>query len=347
MRIALVSTLSTPVRRVGSNSVEAVVWLLARELGRLGHDVTVFAGVGSEVDGALVATVGSPYGVDGWPGDWYVCEWMNLCRAVERSAEFDVVHSHAYLFGLPLDALARAPMLHTTHLYGHGEYAAQWRAHPRARVAAVSRAQWAESPDLRPAAVVHHGLDATQFTFRPAPDDYLCWLGRFVPGTGAVDAIAAARAVGRRLLLAGSPNEYFDVAVRPLVDGRDVEYVGEVTGADRDRLLGGARALLYPLSEPEPFGLVLAEAMMCGTPVAALRIGAVPELVDEGVTGACADAPDALPDAIARAVGLDRAGVHRRATARFSGERMAREYAAVYEWLVEARHRDRRAGDVP
>ena len=334
MRVALVSTLSTPVRRVGANSVEAVVWLLGHELRRLGHDVTVFAGAGSEVGGPLVATVGSPYGAGDSPGDWHVCEWMNLCRAVERSAEFDVVHSHAYLFGLPFGPLARAPMLHTTHLHGYDEYARQWRAHPDARVSAISRAQWADHPDLRPTGVVHHGVDDAQFTFRPAPDDYVCWLGRFVPHKGALEAVTAARALGVRLRLAGPPNAYFDAAVRPLVDGRAVEYVGEVAGAERDRLLGGARALLYPLSEPEPFGLVLAEAMLCGTPVAALRIGAVPELVDEGVTGACADGAGGLPDALARALALDRGAVRRRAVARFSGARMARDYARLYERLA-------------
>src|SRR5262249_13465613 len=116
MRIAQVSTLATPVRRERSDSIEYLVWLLSRELTRLGHAVTVFAAAGSEVYGELVVTLPGPYGTDGSPDDWQLCEWMNLCRAVEESGRFDVLHSHAYLWGLPLERLARSPMVHTFHL---------------------------------------------------------------------------------------------------------------------------------------------------------------------------------------------------------------------------------------
>src|SRR5205807_2037104 len=119
-----------------------------------------------------------------------------------------------------------------------------------------------------------------------------------------------------------------------LVDGRSVEYVGHVSGADRDRLLGGARALLYPIEAPEPFGLVLAEAMMCGTPVAAIRLGAVPEVVDEGITGCCADGPAEFEAALLQALALDRRRVREQAADRFSSQRMAAEYLQVYEKLL-------------
>jgi glycosyltransferase involved in cell wall biosynthesis len=185
-----------------------------------------------------------------------------------------------------------------------------------------------------PAAVIAHGVDESQFTFRQEPEDYVCFLGRFTRGKAPVAAIAAARQLGLRVLLAGPRNEYFQRRVAPLVDGRAVEYVGPVAGANRDRLLGGARALLYPVAEPEPFGLVPVEAMMCGTPVAAVRLGAVPELIEERVTGACAESADDLPAAVERALALNRRGVRERAAARFSAARMAREYVAVYERLA-------------
>jgi glycosyltransferase involved in cell wall biosynthesis len=120
------------------------------------------------------------------------------------------------------------------------------------------------------------------------------------------------------------------------VDGRSVEYVGPVGGAERDRLLGGARALLYPLTYPEPFGLVLAEAMMCGTPVVAMRLGAVPEIVDEGITGYCADSAEEFARQVVPSFALDRSRVRERAEARFSAERMAGEYARLYHRLMEA-----------
>ena len=116
MRIAQISTLSAPVRRETGGSVESLIWLLTRELIRLGHQVTVFGTAGSEVDGELVATLAGPYGAHGSLDDWQLCEWVNLCRAVEQSGRFDLLHSHAYLWGIPLQSLSRAPMVHTTHI---------------------------------------------------------------------------------------------------------------------------------------------------------------------------------------------------------------------------------------
>jgi glycosyltransferase involved in cell wall biosynthesis len=334
MRLALVSTLSTPVRPEGSDSVEGLVWLLSRELTALGHEVTVFAAAGSEVCGELVPTLPGPYGTAGSPDDWQLCEWINLCRAVKLSARFDVLHSHAYLWGLPLEPLARAPMVHTLHVTPYQDEARLWSLRPGARVTALSRFQWSAFPALRPAATIPHGVDPEQFTFRAQPEDYVCFLGRFIPGKGPLRAVAAARALRLRLLLAGPPNDYFREHVQPLVDGRSVEYVGWVSGPERDRLLGGARALLYPLEAPEPFGLVPVEAMMCGTPVVAMRLGAVPELLEEGVTGYTAATAEELAGQVPRTFALDRRRIRARAEERFSARRMAEQYAELYERLL-------------
>jgi glycosyltransferase involved in cell wall biosynthesis len=331
MRIAQVSTLSTPVRREGSDSIESLVWLLSRELTALGHEVTVFACAGSEPHGELVATLPGPYARDGSPGDWHVCEWINLCRAVEQSGRFDVLHSHAYLWGLPLQGLSRAPMVHTLHVSPYEDEARLWSLVPGACVTAISHHQWSAYPELRPAAVIPHGVDPGQFTFLAAPEDYVCFLGRFIPGKGPVEAITAARALGVRLLLAGARNDYFHEHVEPLVDGRSVEYVGFVRGPERDRLLGRARALLYPVQAPEPFGLVQVEAMMCGTPVVALALGAAPEIIDAGLTGYTAASAGEFVARVPRAFALDRRRVRARAEERFSARRMAEQYAALYD----------------
>jgi glycosyltransferase involved in cell wall biosynthesis len=338
MRIALVATLATPVRRDGAGSVEGLVWTLARELTALGHEVTTFATGGSSAAGRVVSTLPGPsYHAEGAPSDWQVCEWINLCRAVEESSRFDVLHSHSYLYGLPLGRLSRAPMIHTFHLSGGEEYAALWRMYPEECVTAISTYQWSAFPDLRPAAVIPHGVDAAQFTYRAEPEDYVCFLGRFVPGKGPLKAIETARALGLRILLAGPRGDYYDERIAPLVDGSSVEYVGPVGGADRDGLLGGARALLYPVQDPEPFGLVMAEAMMCGTPVAAFRVGAVAEILDEGVTGCSVSPAEDLAGAVVPALALDRAEVRARALSRFSAEEMTREYAALYERVASDR----------
>src|SRR5207247_6287733 len=174
----------------------------------------------------------------------------------------------------------------------------------------------------------------SQFTLREQPDDYVCYLGRFTSGKGPLQAVEAARALGIPLRMAGPENKYYRDQVKPLVDGHAVEYVGFVSGAARNELLGGAKALLYPIRYPEAFGLVLVEAMLCGTPVAAMGLGAVPEIVEEGVTGCCATSSGEFPRAILAALSLDRRQIRERAERRFSAEEMARAYARVYESIA-------------
>ena len=336
MRIAQVSTLAAPVRRETGGSVESVLWLLTRELARLGHEVTVFGAAGSECDGHVVATSPGPYGAKGAFDDWQLCEWVNLVRAVEAAREFDIVHTHAYLWGLPLEALAATPMVHTLHIVPDANHALLWRRHPAARVIALSQGQWSEFPELKPAAVIPHGVDTAEFTLREQPDDYLLYLGRFVSGKGPLHAVAAARELGLPLILAGPENAYFRERLRPLLDGRSVEYAGFVSGPARDRLLGGARALLFPLQHPEAFGLVLVEAMLCGTPVAAVGLGAVSEIVQDGITGCLAGGIPDFAGAVRRALELDRRRVRAVAESRFSALQMARAHLELYQRLLHS-----------
>jgi glycosyltransferase involved in cell wall biosynthesis len=336
MRIAQVSTVGTPVQETGSDSIESLVWLLSRELVKLGHEVTVFAAAGSEVPHArLITTLPGTYGNGGAPDNWQSCEWINLARAVERSNEFDILHAHAYLWGLPLARLSQAPLVHTLHITPYDDDARLRALYPRACVTALSAFQWSAYPDLRQAAVIHHGVDPQQFTFRDNPADYLLYIGRFIPEKGPVQAIELARNLGIPLVLAAKENDYFRQEILPLVDGKAVRYAGFVKGTQRDELLGGARALLYPLQAPEPFGLVLVEAMMCGTPVAAISLGAVPEVVDEGITGFISATLDQLPGAVTRSIALDRQQVRAQAIKRFSVRTMANAYVEVYQRLIE------------
>jgi glycosyltransferase involved in cell wall biosynthesis len=339
MRIAQVSTLATPVKRKGAGSIEGLVWLLALEQSHMGHEVTVFAAGGSEAcDGVeLVETLPGPYGSAGVPADWQLSEWLHLCRAVEQSRRFDVIHSHNYLWGIPLERLSAAAMVHTTHVMPGDDEVKLLRTRPDACVTAISTAQWGQFPEFAPHDVIHHGVDADQFTFRETPEDYVCYLGRFTPGKGPLAAIDAAGRLGLPLQMAGPPDDYYRGKVEPRVDGVNVQYVGAIGGPRRDAFLGGARALLYPVKAAEPFGLVIAEAMMCGTPVAAMRRGAVAELIDEGVTGFAADTPEGLVDALQKCLALDRARVRERAQLRFSSRRMALDYVRVYERLLAGR----------
>jgi len=334
MRIAQIATLSAPVGPETGGSVESLIWLLTRELAKLGHEVTVFGTAGSQADGEVVVTMPGPYARDGALEDWHLCEWVNLCRAVEQSGRFDVLHSHAYLWGIPLQPFARAPLVHTTHIVPDEDSAKLWAASPLSQVTAISRHQWSAYPDLKPAAVIPHGVDLAQFTFREQPEDYLLYLGRFVSGKGPLLAIETARNLGLRLVLAGPSNSYFREKIQPLVDGKSIEYVGFVAGKERDHLLGGARALIYPIQYPEAFGLVLVEAMLCGTPIAAMRLGAVPEIVEEGVSGFTAATPQEFSAAVTNCFALDRRRIQGRAREKFSAAKMAQAYAACYESIL-------------
>jgi glycosyltransferase involved in cell wall biosynthesis len=331
LRIAQAPTVATPVREVGAGSVESLTWLLSREMVALGHDVTVFACAGSEVPGKLVPTVRGPYATAGVPEDWQLCEWINLTRAIEDSGNFDIVHSHAYMWGVPLESLCRAPMVHTLHVMPGPDMAILRRLYPDACVTALSHTQWAKFPAEAPRIVIPSAVDPTAFTFRAEPDDYVVFLGRFIKNKGPLRAIEAARRLGLTLRLAAQHNDYYEQVVKPHVDGRTIIYEGEVAGAERDRLLGGARALLYPLNWPEPFGLVQIEAMLCGTPVAAIAIGASPEIIEEGVTGSCAPHEDVFEEAVTRCLTLDRRAIYERAASKGSPRQMALDYLRVYE----------------
>jgi len=331
VRIAEVASLDTPVTKEGSASVESIVWSLSRGLTERGHEVTVFAAAGSAPIGELVVTLPGTYGEPGCPDEWQLCELMSVTAAIEQSDRFDVIHSHNYLWGMPVERFSAAPMLHTEHVLPHGDGHILASRYPQSWVTAISAYQWSDYPDVEPVATIHHGIDPADFTFQPSPEDYVCFLGRFPPQKGLRAAAAAARTACLPLRIAGPRDEFFDEHAAPVLDTDGASYVGRVVGRERDRFLGGARALLYPIEEPEPFGLVLIEAMMCGTPVVASPIGAVPELVEDGLTGCLAAPGEGLATAIERAASLDRVAVRERAVERFHVDRMVTDYERVLE----------------
>jgi glycosyltransferase involved in cell wall biosynthesis len=214
-----------------------------------------------------------------------------------------------------------------------------WSRYPEAPFVAISNEQARLLSGLNVIDTVLHGIDTDNFVFRQKPDDYLLFLGRFTEGKGVLQAIEIAKRVKMRLILAAAEDDYYRERVAPHVDGRHVVYYGEADFEAKVKLYGGARALIYPIQAREPFGLVLAEAMACGTPVVALDRGAVREVVDEGVTGMIFDDLEQMANELPRVFDLDRRRVHDRAVARFGAARMVDEYIAVYTRLVEA-HRD-------
>jgi glycosyltransferase involved in cell wall biosynthesis len=339
LRIAEVGPVATSVPPAYSSSVELVTSLLTEGLVAQGHEVTLFATGASRTSGRLHATFARGYGEDPslWP--WELCELFNLAAAIERAADFDVIHYQAMYapMSLAFTRLSPTPVVQTLHHAPGDTEVELWRRYPEAPFVAISAAQARRLAGLNVVATVHHAVDAGSFVFRAQPDDYLLFLGRFTREKGVLEAIEIARQAGMRLLLAAAENDYYRDSVAPLVDGHRIVYVGEAGHAEKVALLGGARALLYPLQSDEPFGLVVAEAMMCGTPVAALARGAVEELIVNGVSGGVFAMLDELIAGLPRVMALDRARVHAAAADRVGVGRMVAGYIDAFTRVIEAR----------
>ena len=344
MRIAVVGPVAQSIPPIRSGSVETVTALLTDGLVAGGHEVTLFATGSSTTTARLHPSFPLGYHEDTslWP--WELCELFNLAAAVERAAEFDLIHYQAVFapISLAFTRLSPTPVLLTLHHAPTPPEVELWSRYPEAPFVAISAAQKQLLAGLNVVGTIHHAVDTATFVLHPQPEDYLVFLGRFTEGKGVLQAIDIARRAGVRLVLAAAENDYYSNVIAPMVDGQQVVYAGEVDLAGKVTLLGGARALLYPVQSSEPFGLVLAEAMTCGTPVAALRCGAVDELVDDGFTGGIFDSLDALVDGLPRVLALDRSGVRTRAVERFGPDRMVEAHVEVYSRLATERHRAER-----
>ena len=338
LRIAHIAPVATTIPPPKSGSVETMTSLLTEGLVARGHDVTLFATGDSKTKATLHAIYPHGYWHDEHMWPWELYEMLNLAAAVERAADFDIIHYEAayYPMSLAFARLSPTPSVQTLH---HSPSAAEirlWSRYPDAPFVAISEEQARLLCGLNVVGTVLHGIDTDNFVFRDKPEDYLLFLGRFTEGKGVLQAIEIAKRAGMRLILAAAEDEYYRERVAPHVDGRHIVYYGEADFPAKVKLYGGARALLYPIQAREPFGLVLAEAMACGTPVAALDRGAVREVVDQGVTGMVFDDLEQMVNELPRVFDLDRRRVRDRAVARFGAARMVDEYVAVYSRLVEA-----------
>jgi glycosyltransferase involved in cell wall biosynthesis len=337
LRIAHIGPVATSIPPLKSGSVQIMASLLNEGLVARGHDVTLFATADSVTSGKLHALFPRGYwhDPDMWP--WELYEMMNIAAAVERAAQFDIIHfqSAYYPMGLPFSRLSRTPLVQTLHHSPTTEEIKLWSRYPEAPFVAISNEQARLLDGLNVAGTVLHGLDTDRFTFRQTPEDYLLFLGRFTEGKGVLQAIEVARRVGMRLILAAAQDAYYREKVAPHVDGRQIVYFGEADFDAKVTLYGGARALLYPIQSPEPFGLVLAEAMACGTPVAALDRGAVREVVDDGVTGVIYNDLEAMIAGLPRTLSLDRQRVRELAVQRFGIYRMVDQYVEVYRRIID------------
>jgi glycosyltransferase involved in cell wall biosynthesis len=337
LKVGQLAPVAMPIRPGKGDSIEQLVSLLTEELVLRGHDVTLFAVGDSETTADLRSIYARGYREREEIWDWRVPEALNAASAFEQASAFDVLHSHSYHFALPFTRFVSTPVVHTYHVQLGPEVVEGFRRYPETQLVAISEFQRSELQGFDDVPVIHNGIDAGAFPFRAEGGDYLAFLGRMIPSKGAAEAVRVAHELDFPLIMAGPSTDWFEREVRPAVDDRSIRYLGPVDPAGRNELLAGAAALLYPITYPEPFGLVMVEAMACGTPVAAFGVGAVPEVIEQGV-GGCWVAPDgSLGEAVRSAVQLDRRRVREAAVERFDYRRMVDAYERLYRRLAAPR----------
>src|SRR5438093_45173 len=346
MRRLRIAQVAPPVERVppaAYGGTERVVHELTTQLVERGHDVTVFASGDSNVPGKLVPTVDRalrPAGIESDASGWFA---TTVKMVVEQGSEFDVIHSHLEWWSIPLARLAPVPVVATFH----GRLDLPWadrlfRDAPDGMVA-ISRHQASTHPDV-PWTIIHNGLTLDTAPFLDKPGDAFCFVGRVDAEKGITEAIDIALRAGRRLRIAAKvgnlarQRDYYENVFRPTLKraGHSVEYLGELQPAERDQLFAESYGTLMPGAWPEPFGLVSIESLACGTPVLARRVGALPEIIREGVDGFFGDDAAAMAFFADRLASLDRREIRERVIERFSAARMTDRYEELYAQMVEA-----------
>lgn len=342
MRIAQVAPLFESVPPKGYGGTERVVSYLTEALVAQGHEVTLFASGDSLTSAELVPVVERAIRLDPLQPDWLVWHTVMLDEVFSRAATFDAIHFHVDFLHYPLARLCATPCLTTLHgrldLQDLPPLHRHFSEHP---LVSISDSQRKPMPQVNWCATVHHGLPPELYTFNPHPQDYFAFVGRVSPEKRLDRAIEIAVRCETRLRVAAKVDPadrlYFEHCIRPLLAHPLVEFIGEIGEAEKNDFIGQARALLFPIDWPEPFGLVMIEAFACGTPVVAYPCGSVPEVMRDGVTGYIVDNQDKAIEAARRIDRIDRRRCREEFERRFTSDIMAGHYVEVYQTLIGAR----------
>ena len=340
MRIAQVAPLHESVPPKLYGGTERVVHYLTEELVKMGHEVTLFASRDSETSARLVPCCECALRLGGVK-DRLAPHILQLERVAQMADQFDVIHFHVDHVHFPL--MRRLGVPHVTTLHGRldlPELRPLFEEFREMPVVSISEAQRAPLAFANWVGTVYHGLPKDLYRFHARPGSYLAFLGRISPEKRPDRAIEIAERVGMKLLIAAKVDEadraYFEQVIKPRLQSPWVEFIGEINDREKEEFLGKAYALLFPIDWPEPFGLVMIEAMACGTPVVAWRCGSVPEVIEEGVSGFIVESIEEAVEAVARVGELKRILCRKAFERRFTSEVMAQNYLRVYERVFEA-----------
>ncbi|WP_427160703.1 glycosyltransferase family 4 protein [Aliinostoc sp. HNIBRCY26] len=341
MRIAQVAPLWERVPPPAYGGIELVVGLLTDELVRRGHEVTLFASGDSISLAKLVSVHPCALRLDSKVKEYSIYEMLQLGSVYERADEFDLIHSHMGCASLPYAKLVKTPTVHTLHGIFTADNQKMFQYAKNQPFVSISDSQRELSLGLNYVATVYNGIDVNSYKFYPQPDEppYLAFLGRISPEKGPHLAIEIAKKAGWRLKMAGKVDvvdvEYFEKVVKPLIDGKQIEYLGEANHRQKNALMGGAVATLFPITWREPFGLVMVESMASGTPVIAMKLGSTTEVIDHGKTGFLCSNVEECIHAIDKVADLDRFYCREYVQNRFSLQAMTDGYEEVYRQILQ------------
>jgi len=337
MKIAILAPIAwrTPPEKYGP--WEQVASNITEGLVEKGYDVTLFATANSITKAKLEWACKLPYEEDK-ENDPKVVECLHISHLMEQAGRFDIIHNHFDFLPLSYSGLIKTPIITTIHGFSSPKIIPVYKKYNNS-TSYVSISDSDRSDELDYLATIYHGLDPNNFTFRKEKENYLLYFGRIHPHKGAHAAIEIAKRAGFRLKIAGLIQDegYFNSKIKPFIDNKNVEYLGNVGPETRDELLGGAKALLHPIFFEEPFGLSVLEAMMCGTPVIAFKRGSMPELITEGISGFL---PINISEAILAIKTLDKIDpkiCRDYAVKKFSLETMINNYIEAYRTVIQNR----------
>ena len=338
MRIAQVAPLWIPIPPYTYGGTELLVSWLTEELVKRGHEVTLFATGDSKTSARLVpvwprslwrARLAAPHAV-------FSLMYEKLLR---MQNEFDIIHDHCEFYTTPLSPFLKAPVISTIHHPMYEEMVVLFKKFPKINYVTISKNQKKSAPGINSVKTIYHGLPISKYLFNSKPKDYILWLSKIIPKKGLADAVEVAKKAGEKLIISGvipkDCQDYFEYRIAPLIDGKQIQFVGAADFDKKVELFRNAKAFLFPVRRPEPFGLVVVESMATGTPVITYREGSMSEIIKDNKTGFLVNSREEMVKALKKINQIDRLACRRYVSRKFSLKKMVNKYEALYHTILK------------